>query len=76
MNVIFINIFGCNELKLDSKYIVEEVIDNVVLVVRKVIENVDNIKLRYVVLDIGFIGEMLEFMGILSFDKVYEIFKR
>lgn len=75
-NVILTNTFGCNELKLDSKYTVEEVIDNAVLVARKAIENVDNTKPRYVALDIGPIGEMLEPMGTLSFDKAYEIFKR
>ncbi|MGL5693027.1 MAG: homocysteine S-methyltransferase family protein, partial [Peptostreptococcaceae bacterium] len=33
-------------------------------------------KPRYVALDIGPIGEMLEPMGTLSFDKAYDIFKR
>ena len=76
-NVVTTNTFGANEIKLDKLgYTVEEVLDNAVSVAKKAIKMVDNSKPRYVALDIGPIGEMLEPMGTLSFDKAYEIFKR
>ena len=43
---------------------------------KKAIEETDKCKPRFVALDIGPIGEMLEPMGTLSFDRAYEIFKR
>ncbi|HSQ33889.1 MAG TPA: homocysteine S-methyltransferase family protein, partial [Peptostreptococcaceae bacterium] len=63
--------------KLDKLgYTVEEVIDNAVNMAKSAIEKADKSKNRYVALDIGPIGEMLEPMGTLSFDNAYEIFKR
>ena len=76
-NVVTTNTFGANELKLDKLgYTVEEIVDNAISVAKKAIENVDKSKPRYIALDIGPIGEMLEPMGTLSFDRAYEIFKR
>ena len=76
-NVVTTNTFGCNELKLDKLgYTVEEIVDNAISVAKKAIDNVDKSKPRYIALDIGPIGEMLEPMGTLSFDRAYEIFKR
>lgn len=76
-NVVTTNTFGANELKLEKLgYTVEEVLDNAISVARDAIEKVDKSKPRYVALDIGPIGEMLEPMGTLSFDRAYEIFKR
>lgn len=76
-NVVTTNTFGANELKLDKLgYTVEEVVENAVKMARCAIEKVDKSKPRYVALDIGPIGEMLEPMGTLSFDNAYEIFKR
>ncbi|MBO3445172.1 homocysteine S-methyltransferase family protein [Clostridium sp. CCUG 7971] len=76
-NVLTTNTFGANEIKLDKLgYTVEEVVDNAICVAKKAIEEVDKSKPRYVALDIGPIGEMLEPMGTLSFDRAYEIFKR
>ena len=76
-NVVTTNTFGANELKLDKLgYTVEEVVDNAVNMAKYAIEKTDKSKCRYVALDIGPIGEMLEPMGTLSFDKAYEIFKR
>lgn len=76
-NVVTTNTFGANELKLDKLgYTVEEVVDNAVRVAKMSIEKVDKSKQRYIALDIGPIGEMLEPMGTLSFDRAYEIFKR
>ena len=76
-NLVTTNTFGANELKLEKLgYTVEEVLDNAISVAKEAIKKVDKSKPRYVALDIGPIGEMLEPMGTLSFDRAYEIFKR
>ncbi|MEG2458086.1 MAG: homocysteine S-methyltransferase family protein, partial [Bacilli bacterium] len=76
-NVVTTNTFGANGLKLDKLgYTVEEILDNAISTARKAIEKIDKSKPRYIALDIGPIGEMLEPMGTLSFDKAYDIFKR
>ena len=76
-NVLTTNTFGCNELKVTKLgYTVEEIIDNAIKVARQAIDESDKSKPRFVALDIGPIGEMLEPMGTLSFDRAYEIFKR
>ena len=76
-NVLTTNTFGCNELKVNKLgYTVEEVIDRAVSIAKQAIEESDKSKPRFVALDIGPIGEMLEPMGTLSFDRAYEIFKR
>lgn len=76
-NVLTTNTFGCNELKINKLgYTVEEVIDRAVSIAKQAIEESDKSKPRFVALDIGPIGEMLEPMGTLSFDRAYEIFKR
>ncbi|OOM73915.1 methionine synthase [Clostridium puniceum] len=72
-NVITTNTFGANELKLKLCNLeVEEVIDSAVKIVKKAKGNSDT----YIALDVGPIGELLEPMGTLSFDRAYEIFKR
>lgn len=76
-NVITTNTFGANELKLDELgYTVEEIVHNAVTIAKDAISSIKGTKPRYVALDLGSIGEMLEPMGTLSFDKAYEIFKR
>ncbi len=76
-NVITTNTFGANELKLDKLgYKVEEIVNNAVKVSREAIEKSDKSRPRFVALDLGPIGEMLEPIGTLSFDRAYEIFKR
>ena len=76
-NVLTTNTFGCNELKVEKLgYTVEEIIDKSVKIAKQAIEESDKSKPRFVALDMGPIGEMLEPMGTLSFDRAYEIFKR
>lgn len=76
-NVLTTNTFGCNELKVTKLgYTVEEIIDNAITIAKQAIGESDKSKPRFVALDIGPIGEMLEPMGTLSFDRAYEIFKR
>jgi 5-methyltetrahydrofolate--homocysteine methyltransferase len=72
-NVISTNTFGANELKLKLCNLeVEEVVDSAIQIAKKAKGN-SNV---YIALDIGPIGELLEPMGTLSFDRAYEIFKR
>ena len=76
-NVLTTNTFGCNELKVTKLgYTVEEIINNAITIAKQAISESDKSKPRFVALDIGPIGEMLEPMGTLSFDRAYEIFKR
>lgn len=73
-NVITTNTFGANERKLKLCGLeVEEAIDSAVQIAKKARENKKDV---YIALDIGPIGELLEPMGTLSFDKAYNIFKR
>lgn len=72
-NVVTTNTFGANEKKLQSTiYSVEEIIDAAVKAAKEAIGN----KEVFAALDIGPIGELVEPMGILTFDEAYEIFKR
>ncbi len=72
-NVITTNTFGANELKLKlCNMEVEEAVSAAVNIAKKAKGN----SAAYIALDIGPIGELLEPMGTLSFDRAYEIFKR
>lgn len=71
--VITTNTFGANELKLaETKYEVEEIIDAAVNIAKEARKDKDVL----IALDIGPIGQLLEPMGTLTFDRAYEIFKR
>lgn len=72
-HVITTNTFGANELKLkNTKYSVEEIISSGVENAKKAIGDYD----RYIALNVGPIGELLEPIGTLRFEEAYEIFKR
>lgn len=77
-NVVLTNTFGCNELKLNGEHTVEMIIDNAVRVAKQAIDRLPegDVKPRFIALDVGPIGEMIEPMGTISFDRAYEIFKR
>lgn len=75
-NVITANTFGANEQKLlNTGYSVEEVIDAAVSLANEA-KNSMKFNNVFVALDIGPIGELLEPMGTLTFDRAYEIFER
>lgn len=75
-NVITANTFGANEQKLlNTEYSVEEVIDAAVSLANEAKNSIKSSNV-FVALDIGPIGELLEPMGTLTFDRAYEIFKR
>lgn len=72
-HVITTNTFGANELKLSSSsYTVEDIIDAGVKAAKQARKD----KNIFIALDVGPIGELLEPMGKLTFDRAYEIFKR
>ncbi|MDO5518141.1 MAG: homocysteine S-methyltransferase family protein [Clostridium sp.] len=72
-NVITTNTFGANELKLSlCNMEVEEAVDSAIQIAKRAIGKNE----VYIALDIGPIGELLEPMGTLSFDRAYDIFKR
>ncbi|OOM76775.1 methionine synthase [Clostridium sp. BL-8] len=72
-NVITTNTFGANELKLKLCNLeVEDAVDAAV----KIAKRAKGDSNTYIALDIGPIGELLEPMGTLSFDRAYEIFRR
>lgn len=69
-DVITANTFQAGEIKLDGcGYSVEEIITAGVTLAKKS-------GARYTALDIGPIGQLMEPMGTLTFDKAYEIFRR
>lgn len=63
------NTFGANRLKLkNSKYSLKEII-------LAAIENARSANPKYVMLDVGPIGQLIEPLGTLKFDEAYDIFK-
>lgn len=71
--IITTNTFGANELKFkNTKFSVEEIIKSGLDLAKKAKGN----KECCIALDIGPIGELLEPMGTLSFEKAIDIFKR
>jgi 5-methyltetrahydrofolate--homocysteine methyltransferase len=70
-DIITTNTFGANKIKLkDSSYSPEEIIREGVKIARRAAEN------KFVALDIGPTGQMMEPMGTLSFDEAYDIFRQ
>ncbi|MDF2880686.1 MAG: homocysteine S-methyltransferase [Clostridiaceae bacterium] len=71
--VITTNTFGASEVRLkNSGFTVEQVIDKAVNIAKTARGGKD----VFIALDIGPIGQLLEPMGTLSFERSYEIFKR
>jgi 5-methyltetrahydrofolate--homocysteine methyltransferase len=71
-DVITTNTFGANELKLQNTgYTVEQVITQAVSIARKAAGDK-----KWVALDIGPIGQLMEPSGTLSFQQAYEIVAR
>ena len=67
-DVITANTFQAHELKLHGEHSVEEVVAAGVACAKKS-------GARFVALDVGPLGQLLEPMGTLSFDRAYEIFR-
>lgn len=68
-DIITTNTFGANSLKLKAyKYTQEQIISKGVRIARKAAGD------KFVALDIGPIGQLMEPLGTLSFEKAYELF--
>ncbi|MFI3116130.1 MAG: homocysteine S-methyltransferase family protein [Clostridia bacterium] len=71
-DIIYANTFGANAHKMEnSGKTVTEIITQAVSLSKEVAKKYD----KYVALDVGPIGELLEPSGTLSFEEAYEIFK-
>lgn len=76
-DVITTNTFGANSLKEDVfGTSVDTIISAAVKTAKKAAAKYSDTKPRYVALDIGPTGRLLEPMGDLSFDECYEVFKK
>lgn len=72
-NFISTNTFGANRYKLEhTDYTVEEMIMKAVGIAKKAKEDFPN---AYIALDIGSTGKMLEPVGDITFDELYDVFK-
>ncbi len=72
-DVITTNTFGANALKVKTKgYEVDQVIGAAVANAQKAIGDRQG---KYIALDIGPLGQLIEPMGNLSFDEAYQLFK-
>ena len=67
-DIITANTFGANEVKLGSREECAQVVRAAVRIAREAARD------RFVALDIGPIGQLLEPMGTLTFDRAYEVF--
>lgn len=72
-DIIYANTFGANSHKMaDSGKSVEEIVTEAIKISKEVASKYDN---KFVALDIGPIGELLEPSGVLTFEEAYDIFK-
>ena len=69
-DVITANTFGANEKKVGSRELSEKLIKAAVQIARQEAQG------KFVALDIGPIGQLIEPMGTLTFDEAYNIFAR
>ena len=70
-DIIYTNTFGANAVKMKN-YPYREVIEKGIKIAKRA---VNDFGYGYVALDMGSIGELLEPIGSLTFDKAYEIYK-
>lgn len=77
-DILTANTFNTNQLKFpeDGTYSVENIITAAIQNARKAMERVPSDRARYVALDIGPTGKLLQPLGDLSFDDAYAIFAR
>ncbi len=73
-NVVCTNTFGANSLKFDTKTL-ENIIKTAVENAKKACENTVNTGEKFIALDMGPTGKLLEPMGELSFEKAVSVFR-
>ncbi|MGL6174510.1 MAG: homocysteine S-methyltransferase family protein [Cellulosilyticaceae bacterium] len=72
-NFITTNTFGANQYKIkETSYTVDEVIKQAVYIAKQAKQDYEN---TYIVLDIGSTGKLIEPMGEVPFEEIYEVFK-
>ena len=70
------NTFGCNRFKLEkSGYTVEQVVTQAVKVAKEAAAEFQDSFGKYVALDLGPIGKLMEPSGELTFDDAYDVYK-
>ena len=74
-NIVLTNTFGANPIKFTSaQYALEDIITKAVSNAKKAAEIAQGNKKRYVALDIGPTGQLMEPFGTLSFEAAYKAF--
>ena len=75
-NIVSSNTFGANRCKLkDSGYSVEQIVNSAINCAKSAREQCGDASEKYIAMDIGPIGRLIEPMGDLSFDEAYDLFK-
>ena len=77
--IILTNTFGANALKTQEiGYSVQEILIKAISIAKRAINDLispNKSSEKYIALDIGAIGQLMEPLGTISFDKLYTIFK-
>ncbi|HEY5561000.1 MAG TPA: homocysteine S-methyltransferase family protein [Clostridiaceae bacterium] len=75
-DIITTNTFGANNLKLvGTEFSLEEIVHSAVTLAKRAIMENGEVD-KYVALDISSLGELIEPMGEMSFEKAYELFSQ
>lgn len=75
-DIITTNTFGVNGLKLkDTGFTVDQIIKSAIALAKEAIKNNDSASNKYIALDIGPTGKLLEPLGDLSFENAYNLYK-
>ncbi len=75
-NIITSNTFGANRCKLkDSGYSVEQIVNAAIGCAKSAREQCSDTSDKFIAMDMGPIGRLIEPMGDLSFDEAYDLFK-
>lgn len=75
-NIVTTNTFGANKCKLqDSGYTVEQIVSAAIACAKSARESCEDTSDKFIAMDIGPIGRLIEPMGDLHFDEAYDLFK-
>lgn len=75
-NIVTTNTFGANKCKLqDSGYTVEQIVSAAIACAKSARESCEDTFDKFIAMDIGPIGRLIEPMGDLPFDEAYDLFK-
>lgn len=75
-NIVTTNTFGANKCKLqDSGYTVEQIVSAAIACAKTARESCADTSDKFIAMDMGPIGRLIEPMGDLPFDEAYDLFK-